>query len=376
MKKSVDVLAYRFGKGAEIHDCSQAPGIIYHTAKDILHAHHIPFSWHEIIPRQHRLFARKDEFGYKPGTIKNKRAVVEAITLLAWRVALSLLQGTGFPLVIGGDHTEGLGANKGLVLATTAQAVLDGTIPIANAGKGMLPLLREAVRKQDMYALTRLLDQVLEVYVEEEALTRFLASIYVIWFDAHGDYNTVETTPSGNAHGMAAAAIAGEGDKALTGIVGKWARVPPGNMYFVAARDLDEGEEERMKESGAHLYKMEVIREQGLKRVMDNIMVTIEKQARILKLPAIIHLSFDIDGIDAKYVPATGTPVGEGSLRNPAKGPELKETLEAFKGIASKVALIDLAESNFHPARDPEGMTHNTVKAVLTGFFGEYVGRG
>lgn len=371
MKKSIDVLAYRFGKGAEIHDCSQAPGIIYHTAKDILHAHQIPFSWYEIIPRQHRLFARKDEFGYKPGTIKNKRAVVEAITLLARRVALSLLQGTGFPLVIGGDHTEGLGANKGLVLAKTAQAVLEGIIPVTKSGKGMLPLLREAVRKQDMYALTRLLEQVLDEYVEEDALTRFLASIYVIWFDAHGDYNTVETTPSGNAHGMAAAAITGEGDNALTGIVGKWARVPPGNMYFVAARDLDEGEEERMQKSGAHLYKMEIIREQGLKQVMDTIMATIETQAGELELPAIIHLSFDIDGIDAKYVPATGTPVGEGSLRNSAKGPDLADTLEAFKGIASKVALIDLAESNFHPERDPEGMTHNTVKAVLTGFFVE-----
>jgi arginase family enzyme len=283
-----------------------------------------------------------------------------------------LLTDDGWPLVIGGDHTQALGASKGLILAETVRAVLEGRLRLSAGGNAWMMHLKNTIAQHDITAVTLQMETLVYYCITQEDLAQFLASFYVIWFDAHGDYNTEATTPSGNAHGMGAAAISGEGDPALTGILGGGAKVLPENMHFVAVRDLDREEEALMREKNVHMYPMELIHEQGLPQVMEGIIASIHRDALSKTgLPAIIHLSFDIDGIDAKYVPATGTPVGAGSTRNPALGPSLDETVEAFAGIADQVALIDVAESNFSPERDPEDITFYSVNRVLASFFAE-----
>src|SRR3990172_6831126 len=84
--------------------------------------------------------------------------------------------------------------------------------------------------------------------------------IGLIWIDAHGDFNTAETTPSGNIHGMSLAILAGLGDKSLVQL---WDEnipvIDPNNMAIIGARDLDPGEKVNLREAGAMVMSMEQI---------------------------------------------------------------------------------------------------------------------
>ena len=82
----------------------------------------------------------------------------------------------------------------------------------------------------------------------------------VIWIDAHGDFNTAETTPSGNIHGMSLAILAGLGDKSLVQL---WDEpvpvIDPKNIAVIGARDLDMGEKDNLRKAGSLVMGMEQI---------------------------------------------------------------------------------------------------------------------
>ena len=131
-------------------------------------------------------------------------------------------------------------------------------------------------------------------------------NVGVIWFDAHGDFNTPETTPSGNIHGMSLAVAAGLGDGDLTNLGGRAQKVSPENIVIIGARDLDEKEKANIKYSGVTVYTMRDLDEKGLPHVFSEAidMVTSGTEG--------IHLSFDLDVIDPQFAPGTGTPVRGG----------------------------------------------------------------
>ena len=81
----------------------------------------------------------------------------------------------------------------------------------------------------------------------------------VIWFDAHGDINTEETSPSGNVHGMPVAVNLGIGHERLTSIGGPHRKIQPDNLVYIGCRDLDAGERKVLKELGVTVFKMHEI---------------------------------------------------------------------------------------------------------------------
>src|SRR5262252_11234280 len=81
----------------------------------------------------------------------------------------------------------------------------------------------------------------------------------LIWFDAHGDANTPETTPSGNIHGMSLAACLGLGDPELVTLGGRAPKVGPRNAVLIGVRDLDRGEREVLRRTGCSVYTMREI---------------------------------------------------------------------------------------------------------------------
>lgn len=127
----------------------------------------------------------------------------------------------------------------------------------------------------------------------------------VIWFDAHGDLNTAETSPSGNIHGMSLAVSLGHGHDSLTRIGDYLPKVKPENVVIIGARDLDEGERIFIKELGIKVYTMHEIDKLGMTTVMEQ---TIEQ----LKNCDGVHLSLDLDALDPIHVPGVGTPVSGG----------------------------------------------------------------
>jgi arginase len=128
----------------------------------------------------------------------------------------------------------------------------------------------------------------------------------LIWFDAHGDMNTPETTPSGNIHGMALAIAIGLGDADLTGIGGFRPKVDPSNAVIVGPRSIDPGEKRNIQHAGVNVFTMRDIDEHGMRTVMEQAMkIALEGAAGL-------HVSFDLDCIDPSYAPGTGTTVPGG----------------------------------------------------------------
>jgi len=137
-------------------------------------------------------------------------------------------------------------------------------------------------------------------------VTRVYKDISVIWIDAHADFNTEETTPSGNIHGMILAALAGIGDSQLTGIGGWAPKLDPQKIILVGARDLDRGERDFLRSHHVHVFTMSDIDKRGISNIMQ------EALSLAGKARDGIHLSLDMDALDPVHAPGVGTPVQGG----------------------------------------------------------------
>lgn len=127
--------------------------------------------------------------------------------------------------------------------------------------------------------------------------------IGLIWVDAHADFNTPETTPSGNIHGMSVAALTGRGHTSLTTLLETSPVLRERDVALVGIRDLDGLEREALKASGVHVFTMHDIDRRGMASVMEEAIV------RVSTGNAGFHLSFDMDVMDPSAAPGVGTPV-------------------------------------------------------------------
>ena len=124
----------------------------------------------------------------------------------------------------------------------------------------------------------------------------------LLWFDAHGDMNTPESTNSGNVHGMPLAHVLGLGDEGLASIGGFKPKVHASNACLIGIRDLDEREKKLIADSGIHVFTMKDIDRHGVSHVID------EAVERASRGTAGIHVSFDVDSIDPSEALGVGTP--------------------------------------------------------------------
>jgi len=128
----------------------------------------------------------------------------------------------------------------------------------------------------------------------------------LIWVDAHADMNTPEISPSGNIHGMPLATVLGLGHPRLVEMGGFWPKVDKRNVCLIGIRDLDESERQVVLGSGIHAYTMRDVDERGMRAIMQ------EAIGFAGDGTAGFHVSFDLDGMDPRDVPGTGTPVKGG----------------------------------------------------------------
>jgi arginase len=124
----------------------------------------------------------------------------------------------------------------------------------------------------------------------------------LIWFDAHADANTAETSPSGNIHGMPLAVVLGLGAPSLVNLAGFSPMVDGSRAALVGIRDVDPAERPNVRASGIGAFTMRDIDERGMRAVMD------EAIKRASNGTAGIHVSFDLDGMDPDLAPGVGTP--------------------------------------------------------------------
>ena len=245
----------------------------------------------------HAVETGKDETNHK-----NLPSVVEANEALAKKVDEVIKDGR-FPLVIGGDHSLALGSIKGVL--------------------------------------------------------KNVEKLGVIWFDAHGDINTGETSPSGNIHGMPVASLLGRGLERLASVGGSQYKLKKENLVYTGCRDLDMGERAALKELDITVFTMHEIDLNGIQWVMDR---AIEIATRGTDG---VHLSSDVDVLDPAFAPGTGTRVPGGL--------EYREAHLSLELIAKKVKLVSCEFVEVNPILDDKNKTAEATVALAGSLLGEWL---
>lgn len=233
--------------------------------------------------------------------LRNLGAVVEACTKLAEQVATAV-EHKKFPLVLGGDHSIAIGTLAGLA--------------------------------------------------------QHYKNLGVIWYDAHADMNTAETSPSGNIHGMPLAVAMGLGHEKLTHIGGEQPKIDPKNLVIIGARSVDEGERELIKEKGIKVYSMHEIDRLGMATVMEDALAYLRSR----EIDG-LHLSLDLDGLDPMYTPGVGTPVPGGIT--------YRESHLAMEMLQESNLLTSAEFVEVNPVLDTKNATANVAVGLMGSLLGE-----
>ncbi len=233
--------------------------------------------------------------------LKNLNEVVRVDTKLAQKVAEIVTQ-KRFPLVFGGDHSIAIGTLAGLA----------------------------------------------EHY----------KNLGVIWYDAHADLNTADTSPSGNIHGMPLAVSIGLGHERLVNLYSDGPKVQPENVVIIGARSVDPGERALIKERGIKVFSMHEIDRYGMTAVMEQAM----DYLRSRNVDG-VHLSLDLDGLDPLYTPGVGTPVPGGiSYRESHLAMEMLED----SGMITSAEFVEV-----NPILDAQNKTADVAVGLMGTLFGE-----
>jgi arginase len=182
--------------------------------------------------------------------------------------------------------------------------------------------------------------------------------IGLVWVDAHTDFNTPETSPSGNIHGMPVASLVGLGDEQLVNIGGVGAKIRPQDIVMIGIRSVDRGERELLRHQGATVYTMKEVDTLGMARIAGE---TLEKLRGVGR----IHVSFDADSLDPSIAPGVGTPVPGGLSYREA------HLLMELLSDSGKIGSLDLVEVN--PVLDRENMTAKVMVEMACSLLGKRI---
>ena len=183
--------------------------------------------------------------------------------------------------------------------------------------------------------------------------------LFVMWLDAHADYNTPATTITGNMHGMSAAFLCGE--EGLDGLLGNEPRAPidSSRLELFGTRSIDKLEKDLVKLRRISVADMRKIDEFGvsvlIRRVID----------RVKAVDGVLHLSFDVDFLDPEVAPGVGTMVPGGATYREA---HLIMELLNDSGVVHSLDIVEL-----NPFLDDRGRTARSVVELIASLFGQQI---
>jgi arginase len=164
----------------------------------------------------------------------------------------------------------------------------------------------------------------------------------VLWFDAHGDLNTPETTPTGNVHGMPLAAALGLCGPAFARDGLQLPALDPQHVALIGVRSLDPGEQAAVRELDIAVYTISDVDRRGVEPILR------EALDRVRGAP-FLHVSVDLDVVDPEFAPGVGNPVRGGF--------SYREAHLAMELIAEAATLDSLEIVEVNPIRDHENTT-------------------
>jgi arginase len=218
----------------------------------------------------------------------------------------------GLPLVVGGDHSIAIGTVSGLA-----------------------------------------------AYLATKKGDRKPREIGVLWFDAHGDANTPETTPTGNIHGMPVACLLGKGPEPLTKLAYPGPKVQGGRCAQIGLRDVDELEKRFLRESQVHAYTMMDIDRRGMAAVVEEALRHVADGADML------HVTFDVDVVDPQVAPGTGT--------RKLGGLTYREAHLALEIVAESGRLTSFEMVEVNPTLDQQNQTAELAVGLIASALGKRI---
>lgn len=182
--------------------------------------------------------------------------------------------------------------------------------------------------------------------------------LFVLWIDAHADYNTPKSSPSGNMHGMPVAFFTG-----LQGFDGvletKLVPVRPENVFLFGVRSIDRDERRLLTEAGVNVLDMRALDEHGVAGLMQRIIEVVSAANGML------HVSLDADFLDPSIAPGVGTPVNGGATWREA---HLAMELLADSGFVTSMDIVEL-----NPFLDERGKTAMALVDLTASAFGQRI---
>jgi len=184
-------------------------------------------------------------------------------------------------------------------------------------------------------------------------------NISVLWLDAHADFNTPVTSPSGNIHGMPVSVISGNGPSALTDIGGFVPMLDSSHITQLGVRSVDAAEKGLIQHSGLEVHDMRRIDERGMRRTMEDVLGQLSRRGGHL------HVSFDVDFLDPTIAPGVGTTV--------PGGPTYREAQLCMEMICESNLMGSLDIMELNPACDHRNRSAELVVDLVKSLFGEQI---
>ena len=181
----------------------------------------------------------------------------------------------------------------------------------------------------------------------------------LIWFDAHGDMNLPESTPSGNIHGMPLAHLLGYGDPQLSSILGADPAVAPENVALIGIRDIDRVEREFINRSGITAFTMRDIDQLGMSEVSRSALEVVDAYT------GGFHVSFDLDGCDPEVIPGSGTLV--------PGGVSFREAHLLLEECASNGRMTSMDVVELNPFLDQANISAERAVTLIQSAFGRSI---
>ncbi len=173
----------------------------------------------------------------------------------------------------------------------------------------------------------------------------------LIWFDAHMDSHTPETTPSGNIHGMPLAALLGHGDTSLTHLLTPNPKLKPEHVCLIGIRSFEAAEKELLDRLKVRIFTMQEIKERGLEIVLS------EALSIATSNTAGFGISFDLDAIDPLEAPGVSTPAPDGL--------STLSLYTALKAWNNHPLLTGLEIAEFNPTFDIKAQTETIIFELI-----------
>ena len=249
LNKSVSILGVPLGYGASMAGVDIGPAAL-RVARLNQRLERLGYS---VDDRGDLRLQRPRTFPQEGEKLKYVSEITDACEQLAHEVE-DILSSENFPIIVGGDHSIAIGSFAGAA---------------------------SYYRKQDK-------------------------TLGLIWFDAHADMNTPESTPSGNIHGMPLATLLGYGTPELVNVAGFAPKLDPQLCAHVGARDIDAGEKELIARLGVRFFTMREIDERGMNACMDDAIAIASSGT------GGYSVTFDVDALDPGDAPGSGTLVRGG----------------------------------------------------------------